>query len=110
LIALANAIVDPWTMMIHTTYATLTNAAMMSSWWSICLTASADSPFTAMTIAGIMFSAIVGSVKVGEVQTVSGEWHNAWIGENCLQVGHAKQEDNRVEEYHMKRCPNAVRN
>lgn len=84
LIALAHAIVDPRTVMIHATYATLADATMMSTRWPIGLAASADGPFAAVSIAGIDFRPICCGVQVREVQAIGGKRHNAGIGEDCL--------------------------
>lgn len=108
MIALANAVVDPRTMMIHAAYAALADATMMSPRWAIGLAAGAYSPFAAVSIAGIVFRTVCRGVQVGEVQAICGKWHNARIGENCLQMRHGQQEDDRIEEYHMDGSPNAA--
>lgn len=109
LIALAHAIVYPRTVMIHATYATLADATMMGTRWPIGLAASADGPLATVSIAGIGFRTICCGVQVREVQAIGGKWHNAGIGEDCLQMRHAQQEDDRIEQYNMNGSPNAAR-
>jgi len=92
---------------IHAPDAPLADATMVGARRPVRFAAGAHGPFAAVSITGrrIVF---VGRVQVGEVQTVGGQRHSAWIGEHGLGVGHGQQEDDGVKEHHMEGHPEAV--
>lgn len=84
MIALADAVVDPGTVVIHAPNATLADATVVSSWWPVRLASGADCPIAAVAITGRVV--LIGGVVVREVQAVCGQWHRSRIGEYCLRV------------------------
>lgn len=87
MITLADAVVDPGTVVIHAPNATLANATVVGSRRPVRFAPGTDCPIAAVAITGRVV--LVGGVVVREVQAVGGQRHGPGIGEYCLRVGHS---------------------
>jgi hypothetical protein len=62
-----NAIINPWTVMVHTRNAPIADATMMTPWWLVCFTDAAHGEFgTVSTIRFGWYSMAMGRSMRGD--------------------------------------------
>lgn len=92
----------------HSPNTPLADPTMMGTWRPKRFAARAHRPLFAVVVAAIVVAVFpFPVVQIGEVHARLRNGNRARIGEDRLQMGHAQQEDDRIEADHVDGTPDA---
>ena len=110
LVGLADAIVDPRTVVVHSSDAASTNPTMVSSWRPVHFTPCADRPVLLRGRGRVQARVLAPlGMVIAEVDPIRRQRHDPGVGEHGSRMGHEQHDDDQVEVEDVKDPPVALR-